>query len=213
MTLTLYVGNRAYSSWSLRGSLALAASGLDYEEVVLPMRQDDFHTRIAALSPARKVPVLHHDDRIIWDSLAIAEYVAELAPEANLWPADPAARAHARSISAEMHSGFPALRRDMSMNLRKKRPGVGHTDEALAEARRVMDLWRDCLDRSGGPFLYGHFTIADAMYAPVVTRFQTYAVDLDAAARSYSTAILDHPAMRRWTDAAHAEPWVIDEYE
>jgi glutathione S-transferase len=213
MALTLYVGNRNYSSWSLRGSLAVAASGLDYQEVVLPMREDDFYTRIAELSPARRVPVLHHDDRVIWDSLVIAEYVAELAPEANLWPADAADRALARSISAEMHSGFLALRRDMSMNLRKHRPGVGHTDEALAEARRVMDIWRACLDRSGGPLLFGAFTIADAMYAPIVTRFQTYAVDLDDTSAAYMNAVLDHPAMRRWTDAAHAEPWVIEQYE
>lgn len=206
MGLQLHVGSRRYSSWSLRPYLALAHSGLPFETLSILLDQPDTKARIAAVSPSGKVPVLHHDGVVVWDSLAICEYVAELAPGAALWPADRAARARARAISAEMHAGFVDLRRQMSMDLGASKPGQGHTPEALADARRVMAIWRDALAASGGPFLFGAFTIADAMYAPVTTRFVTYGVELDAPCRAYVDAIAALPAMRQWSTDAAAEP-------
>lgn len=206
MGLQLHVGSRRYSSWSLRPYLALAHSGLPFETLSILLDQPNTKARIAAVSPSGKVPVLHHDGVVVWDSLAICEYVAELAPGAALWPADRAARARARAISAEMHAGFVDLRRQMSMDLGASKPGQGHTPEALADARRVMAIWRDALAASGGPFLFGAFTIADAMYAPVTTRFVTYGVELDAPCRAYVDAIAALPAMRQWSTDAAAEP-------
>ncbi|HTR52625.1 MAG TPA: glutathione S-transferase family protein [Kofleriaceae bacterium] len=206
MSLVLHVGSKRYSSWSLRPYLALAHSEVTFETRTILLDRDDTKAKIAAVNPAGKVPVLHHDGVAIWDSLAICEYVAELVPDAQLWPADRAQRARARAISAEMHAGFAALRRDMSMDLGASKPGVGHTPEALADARRVMQIWRDQLAASRGPFLFGAFTIADAMYAPVTTRFTTYGVDLDEPCRAYVAAIAALPAMKRWAADAAAEP-------
>ena len=168
--------------------------------------RDDTKANIAKVSPAGKVPVLHHDDVVVWDSLAICEYVNELFLEAKLWPADRAQRARARSISAEMHAGFPALRQEMSMNIDANLAGQGHTPEALADARRVLTLWREALAASGGPFLFGTFTIADAMYAPVATRFVTYGVELDASCRAYVDAVYALPGMQQWIADAGREP-------
>ncbi|HEY1553368.1 MAG TPA: glutathione S-transferase family protein [Kofleriaceae bacterium] len=206
MALVLHVGSRRYSSWSLRPYLALAHSGLPFETRVILLDRDDTRAAIAAVNPAGKVPVLHHDDVAIWDSLAICEYAAELAPAARLWPADRAERARARAISAEMHAGFAPLRRDMSMDVCASKPGAGHTPEALADAQRVMAIWREQLATSRGPFLFGAFSIADAMFAPVTTRFTTYGVDLDATCRAYVAAIAALPAMQRWIADASAEP-------
>jgi len=207
--LVLHVGNKNYSSWSLRGYLAVAAAGAPFRTEVIPLDQSDTRARILAVSPAGRVPILVDGDVTVWDSLAIGEYLAERFPAAGLWPADAAARARARAISAEMHAGFPALRADMPMNLRAHRPGVGHTPAALADAARIQAIWRDALDASGGPFLFGDFTIADAMYAPVATRFTTYAVELDDACQAYAEAIAAWPAMRAWADDAVREPWTI----
>jgi glutathione S-transferase len=206
MSLVLYVGSRRYSSWSLRPYLALAHSGENFEAKLILLDRPGMKAEIAKVNPAGKVPVLHHDGLVIWDSLAICEYVAELAPAAKLWPADRAQRARARAISAEMHSGFAALRQNMAMDLHAHKPGVGHTPEALADARRVQTIWREALAQSGGPFLFGAFTIADAMYAPVTTRFTTYRVDLDATCSAYVDAIAKLPAMQRWMADAAAEP-------
>jgi glutathione S-transferase len=206
MALVLHVGSRRYSSWSLRPYLALVHSGLPFETRVILLDRDDTRAAIAAVNPAGKVPVLHHDDVAIWDSLAICEYAAELAPAARLWPADRAERARARAISAEMHAGFAPLRRDMSMDVCASKPGAGHTPEALADAQRVMAIWREQLATSRGPFLFGAFSIADAMFAPVTTRFTTYGVDLDATCRAYVAAIAALPAMQRWIADASAEP-------
>jgi glutathione S-transferase len=173
---------------------------------VILLDRDDTRAAIAAVNPAGKVPVLHHDDVAIWDSLAICEYAAELAPAARLWPADRAERARARAISAEMHAGFAPLRRDMSMDVCASKPGAGHTPEALADAQRVMAIWREQLATSRGPFLFGAFSFADAMFAPVTTRFTTYGVDLDATCRAYVAAIAALPAMQRWIADASAEP-------
>ncbi len=206
MSLTLYVGSKRYSSWSLRPYLALAHTGAKFDCKTILLDQEDTKTNIAKVNPAAKVPVLHHDNLIVWDSLAICEYVNELYPDAKLWPADRAARAHARSISAEMHSGFVPLRREMSMDLGANLAGKGHTPEALADARRVMSIWREALAASKGPFLFGTFTIADAMFAPVATRFVTYGVDLDATCRAYVDAVYALPGMKQWLDDAAREP-------
>ncbi|HUS33524.1 MAG TPA: glutathione S-transferase family protein [Kofleriaceae bacterium] len=205
MSLTLYVGSKRLSSWSLRPYLALSEAGATFETVVILLDQDDTKAKIGAVNPAGRVPVLHDDGHVIWDSLAICEYANELFPHAKLWPADRTARAHARSISAEMHSGFAALRREMPMDLIAKKPGVGHTPEALADARRVMHIWRECLS-SNGPFLFGHFTIADAMFAPVTTRFTTYGVELDAPCRAYVDMIQSMPSFKAWLADAAKEP-------
>ena len=206
MSLTLHVGNKRYSSWSLRPYLALAHSGLSFDTQVILLDRPTTKAEIAAISPAGRVPILVHDGLAIWDSMAICEYLHELAPSAGLWPADRAQRARARSISAEMHSGFAALRSNMPMDLCLDKTGQGHTPEALADARRVCDIWRDALGKSGGPFLFGSFTIADAMYAPVTTRFTTYGVELDATCRGYVDAIAALPAMQAWRRDAASEP-------
>jgi glutathione S-transferase len=206
MALTLYVGSKRYSSWSLRPYLALAQTSAQFECKTILLDREDTKAKIAAVNPAAKVPVLHHDSLIVWDSLAICEYINELYPDAKLWPADRAARARARAVSAEMHSSFAPLRREMPMDIGGNLPGQGHTPEALADARRVMAIWREALAASGGPFLFGHFTIADAMFAPVTTRFVTYGVDLDATCRAYVDAVHALPAMKQWVADAATEP-------
>ena len=206
MALTLYVGSKRYSSWSLRPYLALAHTGQAFEDRTILLDRDDSKAEIAKVTPAGRVPVLHHDGLVIWDSIAICEYINELFPAAQLWPADRAQRARARTISAEMHAGFAALRQNMPMDVTRDKRGVGHTPEALADARRVMQIWREAIAASGGPFLFGAFTIADAMYAPVTTRFTTYGVDLDAPCRAYVDAIAALPAMQRWRADAMREP-------
>ncbi|MEX0839150.1 MAG: glutathione S-transferase family protein [Parvibaculum sp.] len=213
---TLVIGDKNWSSWSLRPWLAMRQAGVPFEEIHVRLRQPDTKTDILALSPTGFVPALKWRGETIGDSLAICETIADLFPERKLWPRDPLARAIARSAAAEMHSGFGALRRDMPMAVIEHYPGQGHTDEALADARRIVQLWRDLRWRHGGQtpgdqgFLFGHFTVADAMYAPVVTRLQTYGVDLaalgdDGLARSYMEAVLTLPAMRDWIAGAEAE--------
>jgi len=202
--LTLYVGSKRYSSWSLRPYLALAQAGAKFETTTILLDQPTTKADIAKVNPAGRVPVLHDGDLVIWDSLAICEYAHELF--GNLWPGDRAARARARAISAEMHAGFASLRRDMPMDLCANKAGQGHTREALADARRVQAIWHDALATSGGPFLFGTFTIADAMFAPVTTRFRTYGVDLDSTCRAYVDVVTALPAMQAWQRDAAAEP-------
>jgi glutathione S-transferase len=206
MSLQLFVGSKRYSSWSLRPYLALAQTGAPFETTTIVLDRPTTRDEIAKVTPAGRVPVLHHDQLVIWDSLAICEYVHELYPQAKLWPEDRAARARARTVSAEMHSGFAELRKHMPMDLGGSKPGQGHTPEALADARRVQAIWREALATSNGPFLFGAFTIADAMFAPVTTRFVTYGVDLDATCRAYVEAVAALPAMQQWTRDAAAEP-------
>ena len=211
--LTLVIGNKAYSSWSLRPWLAMRVAGLAFEEELIRLSQPGSREALLRHSPAGRVPVLKHDGRTIWDSLAILEYLAELAPDAGLWPADAEARALARSVSAEMHSGFQALRGAMPMNLRKHLPGRGRDLPDVADdILRITGIWRDCRQRfgDGGPFLFGTFCNADAMFAPVATRFRTYAVELDPVSRAYADAVLDLSAFREWQAAAQAEPWIIE---
>jgi len=206
MTLTLYVGNKRYSSWSLRPYLALVHTGLAFECPVIRLRQPETSAEITKVNPAGRVPVLHHEGEVIWESLAICEYLHELAPEAQLWPVDRAQRARARAISAEMHAGFAALRQNMPMDVCAELPGQGHVPEALADARRIQAVWREQLAASGGPFLFGRFTIADAMFAPVTTRFTTYGVPVDATCGAYVAAIAALPGMQAWCRDAAIEP-------
>lgn len=210
MALTLYVGSKRLSSWSLRPYLALAHAGADFTTEVILLDQADTKAKIRAVNPAARVPVLHDGDLVVHDSLAICEYVAELYPNAGLWPADRKARARARSLAAEMHSGFQALRQQMPMELVTRKPGQGRTPESLADIARVQDIWKTALAASGGPFLFGAFTIADAMFAPVATRFETYAVELEPACRAYSDALHALPAMRAWHADAAKEPQTRD---
>lgn len=210
-TLTIAVGNKTYASWSLRGWLAVRqaalAEGVPVEEVAIELDRPDSKAKMLERSPSGKVPVLSHEGIVVWDSLAIIEYLAETFPKARLWPDDRAARAMARSVSAEMHSSFTGLRRDMPMNLRGKYPGRGRTPGSLRDIARVVSLWRSCRKSFGqkGPFLFGAFTGADAMYAPVATRFVTYAVKLDEVADSYVKAMMAHGPMVEWIQAASKE--------
>lgn len=213
--MTLVIGNRNYSSWSLRPWLAMRMAGLDFTEIVIPLDQADTATRIAEHSGAGRVPVLHHAGLTVWESLAICEYVAETTPEACLWPSDRAARAAARAVSAEMHAGFAALREALPMNVRADRPGVPLGPSVKADIRRIEAIWSDCRGRfgAGGPFLFGQFSIADAMFAPVASRFRTYHVDLDPSAQAYCDLMLGLPSMADWAAAAAAEPWTIEAEE
>lgn len=213
--MTLVIANRNYSSWSLRAWLTMRMAGLTFEEVVIPLNGPDSRKLIREHSPTGLLPVLRHGDVSIWESLAICEYVAETVPGARLWPETVQARAEARSISAEMHAGFQALRASLPMNVRADRPGVTMDPEAQADIDRVQAIWRGCRRKYGtvGPFLFGRFSIADAMYAPVVSRFATYRVTMDALSREYAGTMQNLPAMREWSEAAAAESWVIAEEE
>lgn len=210
--LTLVLGNKNYSSWSLRGWLALKQTGAEFDELVIPLYRDDYQVEIRRHSPSGRVPVLRHGDVTIWDSLAIGEYLAEVFPESGLWPRDRIARATARAAAAEMHAGFAALREHLPMNIRGRFPDRGVTPEVQQEINRITALWRDCRTRFGGdgPFLFGDFTIADVMYAPVVTRFHTFAIDLDETSSTYCAAVRAWPAMVEWAAAAADEPWIVD---
>jgi glutathione S-transferase len=205
--ITLVIGDKTFSSWSLRPWLVLKHIGVPFAGIPIRLRQPDSKARILEHSPSGKVPLLKHGERLVWDSLAICDYLAETFPQARLWPGDPDARALARSIAAEMHSGFVPLRTHMSMDLKTPHPGEGRTPEVAADIARIVAIWTGARTRhgAGGPFLFGEFTIADAMYAPVATRFATYGVELDGAAAAFRDTILAMPAMREWTAAALAE--------
>ena len=216
---TLVIGNKNYSSWSLRGWLIAKASGIDFEEIVIPLDRPETQTAIRKHSPSGRVPVLIDKGLQVWESLAIGEYLNELKPEALLWPDAAAARAHARSVSSEMHAGFVELRNSMPMNIRSSFPGKGMTPAVRADIERITGLWRDARKKFAGAtakdegFLFGSFGIADAMFAPVVTRLRTYAVQLDGDSEAYATAVMNHPAMKEWVAASKNEPWLIDAYE
>jgi glutathione S-transferase len=215
MSLTLVIGNKAYSSWSLRPWIALKQARIPFEEKVIPIYIEGSREQILSQSPAGKVPILKDGDVTVWDSLAIIEYLAETYPDAGIWPKDPVARAMARSISAEMHSGFLALRRHYTMNVRRSYTDFPTDPEANENIARIEEIWAEARGRfgQGGPFLFGEFSGADAMYAPVATRFETYNVKLMPEARAYVDAILTLPAMQQWYDGAKAETWVLPQYE
>jgi glutathione S-transferase len=213
---TLYLGNKAYSSWSLRGWLACKLAGMPFDEAVHDMAAADWPQWVRGISPSAKVPVLKHGERVIWESIAIAEYLAELFPTAGMWPEDAAARAQARVISAEMHAGFVELRKAMWMNTRRRFTGKGRTPGALADIARIVTLWRSTREGfgAGGPFLFGRrLTVADAMYAPVASRFITWEPELPDDAKAYVAAVWDHPLLQEWRKAADAETWTNPRYE
>jgi len=214
--LIYYHGNKNYSSWSMRGWLALRLSGLEFEERMFDLSAEGIRTQIGRHSPSRKVPALGHGERTIWDSLAIFEYLAELRPDRHLWPMDAGARAVARAVSAEMHSGFLDLRREMPFNVRRKSPGKGRTPAVMADIERILAIWCDCRDRFGadGPFLFGAYGLADCMYAPVVSRLLTYDVAVEGhLARGYVDAVWKHPDVAAWRSAAEAEPIVESRFD
>lgn len=216
MALKLVIGNKNYSSWSMRPWVALKACDIAFEEVFIPLYTGEADKkRILDVTRSGKVPVLVDGDITVWDSLAIIEYAAEKFPEAGLWPKDSASRAHARSISAEMHSGFAALRNECGMNLHRPVKAIALSANAEADVARVQEIWTDCRNRYGrlGPFLFGSFSAADAMFAPVVHRFRTYAIEVSPAARAYMDTMMALPAFRQWTEAGLAETLVIARFE
>jgi glutathione S-transferase len=210
---TLVIGNKNYSSWSLRPWLVLKQAGIEFEEIRIPLRMADSRNQILQYSPSGRVPVLIHNGLTVWESLAICEYIADLFPDRQLLPQDQQARAIARAVSSEMHAGFSALRTHMSMDCRSRYPGKGREPGVQDDIDRITALWRTTRQQfgAGGDFLFGHFTYADAMFAPVVSRFVTYEVALDAVSQAYADAIWALPAMQEWLTAAAGEPEVIEE--
>lgn len=213
-TTTLTISSKNYSSWSLRGWLLTKLAGIPFEEKVVPPDDPDVRAEILLLSSSILVPCLNHDGIEVWDTLAIAEFLNELAPQAGLLPDDRAARAHCRSISGEMHSGFSALRSALPMNLKAHFPDFKIWSRAQADIDRILKIWRFCLEQYGGPYLFGNkITMADAMYAPVVTRFLTYDVVVDRTCENYCKHIMALPQMQEWIAAAKLEPDDFDELD
>jgi glutathione S-transferase len=216
MSLKLVIGNKNYSSWSMRPWVAMRASHIPFEEVFIPLYTGQADKdRILSFTRSGKVPALIDGDLTVWDSLAIIEYLAERFPDANLWPQDRAARAHARSISAEMHSGFMPLRNECGMNLHRPIGAIALSADAQANIARIEEIWSACRERYGklGPYLFGAFSGADAMYAPVVHRFRTYAIKVGPQVAAYMETMLALPAFAEWTRAGLAETIVIEKFE
>ena len=213
--MRLVIGNKLYSSWSMRPWILMRAFDISFDEEVIPLRQDNTKARILAHSAAGKVPVLVDGDVTVWDSLSIFEYLADKFPDRAIWPTNAEARAYARSASAEMHAGFTNLRNTCPVNLAKRFAPRDRGDDIRAETARVEALWRELRGRfgNGGPFLFGAFCAADAMYAPVVTRFDTYQIPVGDDTRSYMDAVLAHKSFVQWREEGLAEPWEITTYE
>lgn len=211
----LFIANKLYSSWSLRPWMVMRAFDIPFEETVIPLYQPDTKERVRKVSPSGKVPCLTDGDVKVWESLAIIEYLGEKFPEKAIWPRDPKARAHARAAANEMHAGFQALRSACPMNLGKRFARKDRGAAMEADVARITSLWREAgqLFGSGGPFLYGAFSAADAMFAPVATRFDTYQIEVEPDIRAYMDAIFLHPAFIAWREAALEEPWVISPYD
>ena len=212
-TASLTISSKNYSSWCLRGWLMCKMAGLDFREVAVPASDPSARAELLLLSPSFLVPCLTHDGHRVWDTLAIGEYLHEISPEAGLLPADPIARAWCRSICGEMHSGFANLRSALPMNLKVRHDGFRVWAGAQSDIDRIKAVWRECLDEFGGPFLFGELTIADAMYAPVCTRFETYDVALDPLCDAYKARILALPFMQEWRAAALTEPEEVEELD
>jgi len=216
--LKLIIGNKAYSSWSLRGWLAVKQSGLPFEEIVVPLYDEAWDKKRAGdeFAPSGgKVPILWDENVVIWDSLAIIEWLAEKTDPTRFWPKDDAARGMARSMAAEMHSSYSNLRRSYSMNVRKRFPPAEIPDDVRTDIMRILELWAQARARhgGGGPYLMGDFGAVDIMFAPVVTRFVTYSIPVPRFAAAYMEAILAHPWIQAWIEAAQEEPWVVEDYE
>lgn len=209
--LGLVIGNKNYSSWSFRPWIALKVAGLPFTEEVIPLDEPGTRKAILAHSPAGRVPVLHHGKVTVWESLAILEYLADAFPEAGFWPRSRPARALARAVSGEMHSGFMALRSACPMNMRRPRKPIDVSDAVKADVRRIEAIWRQCREAHGrgGKFLFGRFSNADAMYAPVVNRFDVYVFPVGRDTRAYMEAVMALPAWREWEEAGRAESWII----
>jgi glutathione S-transferase len=210
---TLTISSKNYSSWSLRGWLLTKFSGLEFDEIVVAADDASARAEILLLSSSILVPCLRHEGATVWDTLAIGEYLNDLKPEAQLLPSKRIPRAHCRSICGEIHSGFTTLRSSLPVNLKGHFPGFKIWSRAQADIDRICAIWNDCLEKSGGPFLFGHRTMADAMYAPVVTRFMTYDVQLQPILASYAQRIMNLPEMQEWIAAAKLEPADIEELE
>lgn len=216
MALTLAIGNKNYSSWSMRPWMALKGAGIVFEEVVIPLYTGSADKqRILDFTRSGKVPALVDGDITVWDSLAIIEYAAERFPDAHLWPQDVASRAHARSVSAEMHSGFMPLRNECGMNIHRPIRSKPLSDDAKDNIARIQQIWTECRARYGGqgPYLFGAFTSADAIYAPVIHRFRTYDIEVTAPVRAYMETMQANAAFREWTSGALAETLIIDRFE
>ena len=213
--LTLIIANRNYSSWSLRAWLALEATGQPYDEVMIPLGRPETTDEIQRWSPTGRVPAFRDGDMVLWDSLAICEHLAESFPDAGLWPEELRARATARSVVAEMHSSFVALRKHMPMNLRASYPGAGREPGVEEDIARITAIWEECRGDfgAGGDLLFGGFTIADAFFAPIVSRFLTYGVSPGGIAGEYMDAVWALPAMQDWAEKARAEPWSVERYD
>lgn len=213
MKMKLLIGNKCYSSWSLRPWLLMTAKGIAFDEVLVLLDEPGFRDTVLGHAPGSggTVPCLVHGAVAVWETLAIVEYLAEQFPNMRIWPEEAAARAHARAISSEMHAGFSALRSACHMNLGKRYATKDRGPDVAKNVARITEIWRDARSRfgAGGPFLYGDFSAADAMYAPVVTRFETYAIAVDPVSRAYMDAVLNHPAYRQWLEAALNEPWIV----
>ncbi|HMM70872.1 MAG TPA: glutathione S-transferase family protein [Rhodocyclaceae bacterium] len=209
----LTLSSKNYSSWSLRGWLLAKFARLDFDEEIISPDDPDNRAELLLLAPSIRVPLLKHDGIEVWDTLAIAEYLREIKPRAGLLPSERAARAHCRAICGEMHSGFAALRSSLPMNLRGHFPGYKIWSRAQADIDRITEIWQDCLSRYGGPYLFGERCAADAMYAPVATRFRTYDVKLDRLCAGYRDRLLAMPEMIEWSEAARLEPEEIDELD
>ncbi|PSC05120.1 glutathione S-transferase [Alsobacter soli] len=215
--MKLVIANKAYSSWSLRPWILMRALGIPFDEDLIPLDTPEFRPRVDAYGAGRTVPILVDGDVTVWESLAIMDYLADRFPQKAVWPADIKARAFARTIAAEMHAGFRPLRSACPMNLRKRYAAKDRGQDVASDVARILHLWRQARERfgadAGGPFLFGAFTAADAMYAPVVARFQSYSIPVDPDIRAYMDAVLDHPAFSEWQDAGMKEAWIVEHDE
>ena len=213
----LAIANRVYSSWSLRPWLLMRATGIPFDETVVPLRMPDTTAEIKAYSPTGKLPCLTDGETVVWESLAIIEHLAEKFPTKGLWPSDPIARAHARSTATEMHGGFQSFRKHCPMVVTQRFAAAPLPPDVAADVARIISIWREARQRFGqpaaGPYLYGAFSAADAMYAPVAARMRIYAISVDPIAQAYVETVLSHPAYQEWLAAAVAEPWVLTEFE
>ncbi len=211
--MKLFIANKNYSSWSFRPWLALRVKEIPFEEILVPFDMPNGNPDFARFSPTGKVPVLQDGDLTVWESLSILEYLADRFPAAGLWPGGVSDRALARSIASEMHSGFLALRAECPMNMRRDHKTLQVSGDVHRNVRRITAIWQDCLDKSGGPFLFGGFTNADAMFAPVVNRMAIYRLSNDQVVQAYSATMTSLPAWAEWQEAGRAEPWIVEEDE